>query len=144
MKAAVVTGSDATPEYDDFSEPQVDDGYELVELVAAGLHPIVRSLAAGRHYGSTQSWPLVPGVDVVARTAAGDYIYTGFVRPPHGTFAERMAAPKAMRISLPPGADPVKVAGGLNPVSYTHLDVYKRQALLDAIDPAGLRAFDAS
>jgi D-arabinose 1-dehydrogenase-like Zn-dependent alcohol dehydrogenase len=126
MKAAVVTGSDATPEYDDFSEPQVDDGYELVELVAAGLHPIVRSLAAGRHYGSTQSWPLVPGVDVVARTAAGDYIYTGFVRPPHGTFAERMAAPKAMRISLPTGADPVKVAGGLNPAFASWLPLKTR------------------
>jgi NADPH:quinone reductase-like Zn-dependent oxidoreductase len=115
MKAAVVTAPDAAPEYGEFSEPLVSDGYELVELVAAGLHPIVRSLAAGQHYGSTQSWPLVPGVDAVARTAAGDSILTGFVRPPHGTFAERMAVPKAMRISLPTGADPVKVAGGLNP-----------------------------
>jgi NADPH:quinone reductase-like Zn-dependent oxidoreductase len=115
MKAAVVTASGAIPEYGEFSEPQVDDAYELVELVAAGLHPIVRSLAAGRHYGSTQSWPLVPGVDVVARTAAGDFIYTGLVRPPHGTFAERMAIPKKMRIPLPPEADPVKVAAGLNP-----------------------------
>src|SRR5580658_6250236 len=110
MKAAVVTASDATPEYGEFPEPQVDDGYELVELVAAGLHPIVRSLAAGRHYGSTQSWPVVPGVDVVARTAAGDFIYTGFARPPHGTFAERIAVPRTMRIALPPGADPVQVA----------------------------------
>jgi len=54
MKAAIVTASDATPEYGEFSEPQVGDGYELVELVAAGLHPVVRSLAAGGHYGSTQ------------------------------------------------------------------------------------------
>jgi D-arabinose 1-dehydrogenase-like Zn-dependent alcohol dehydrogenase len=115
MKAAVVTAPDAIPEYGEFSEPQVIDGYELVELVAAGLHPIVRSLAAGRHYGSTQSWPLVPGVDVVARTSTGDFIFTGFVRPPHGTFAERMAVPKSMRMSLPSDAAPVKVAGGLNP-----------------------------
>jgi D-arabinose 1-dehydrogenase-like Zn-dependent alcohol dehydrogenase len=126
MKAAVVTTSEATPEYGDFSEPQVDDGYEVVDLVAAGLHPIVRSLAAGRHYGSTQSWPLVPGVDVVARTSAGDFIYTGFVRHPHGTFAERMAVPKAMRFSLPPGADPVKVAGGLNPALASWLPLKTR------------------
>ena len=26
-----------------------------------------------------------------------------------------MAVPKTIRISLPPGADPVKIAGGLNP-----------------------------
>jgi NADPH:quinone reductase-like Zn-dependent oxidoreductase len=115
MKAAVVTGPDATPEYGDFPEPQVDDGYELVELVAAGLHPIVRSLAAGRHYGSSQAWPIVPGVDAVARTSAGDLIYTGFVRPPHGTFEERMAVPNRVRIALPPGADHVTVAAGLNP-----------------------------
>ncbi len=115
MKAAIVRSPDDAPKYGEFSESQVSDGYEIVELVAAGLHPIVRSLAAGQHYGSTQSWPLVPGVDAVARTLAGDLIYTGFVHPPHGTFAERMAVPKAMRIALPAGADPVKVAGGLNP-----------------------------
>ena len=126
MKAAVVTAPDATPQYGEFSEPQVDDAYELVELVAAGLHPVVRSLAAGRHYGSTRAWPLVPGVDVVARTSAGDFIYTGFVRPPHGTFAERMAAPKTMRIPLPPGADPVKVAGGLNPAFASWLPLKAR------------------
>ena len=126
MKAAVVTAPDAAPEYGEFSEPLVDDGYELVELLATGLHPIVRSLAAGRHYGSTQSWPLVPGVDGVARTPTGDFIYTGFVRPPHGTFAERMAAHKTMRISLPAGADPVKVAGGLNPALASWLPLKAR------------------
>ena len=126
MKAAVVAAPDAIPEFGEFSEPQVDDGYELVELVAAGIHPIVRSLAAGRHYGSTQSWPLIPGVDVVARTPAGDFIYTGLMRPPHGTFAERMAVPKKMRIALPPGADPVKIAGGLNPALSSWLPLKTR------------------
>ena len=115
MKAAVVTAAHATPEYGEFSEPQVDDGYELVELVAAGLHPIVRSMAAGGHYGSTQSWPLVRGVDAVARTGAGDFIHTGLVRPRTARSRSEWPCPKAMRISLPPGADPVKVAGGLNP-----------------------------
>jgi NADPH:quinone reductase-like Zn-dependent oxidoreductase len=116
MKAAVVASAEAaTPEYGDFAEPRVADGYELVELVASGLHQIVRSLAAGRHYGSTQAWPLVPGVDVVARTAGGDLIYTGLVSPPYGTFAERMAVPKKFRVPLPTGADPVKIAGGMNP-----------------------------
>lgn len=126
MKAAVVAASGTTPEYGDFPEPQIDDGYELVELVAAGLHPIVRSLAAGRHYGSTQSWPLVPGVDVVARTPTGDLVYTGFVPPPYGPFAERMAVPKTMRVSLPRGADPVKVAAGLNPAFASWLPLKAR------------------
>jgi NADPH:quinone reductase-like Zn-dependent oxidoreductase len=115
MKAAIVNAPEAIPAYAEFADPSDEDGFELVELVAAGLHPIVRSLAAGRHYGSTGSWPLLPGVDAVARTANGELVYTGFVRPPYGTFAERMAAPKRMRIALPPEADPVKIAGGLNP-----------------------------
>jgi NADPH:quinone reductase-like Zn-dependent oxidoreductase len=115
MKAAVVRTADAAPEYGEFDEPLVREGRELVELVAAGIHPVVRSLAAGRHYGSTDAWPLIPGVDAVARTADGALIYTGFVEAPYGTLAERMAVPAAMRLPLPTGADPVQVAGGLNP-----------------------------
>jgi NADPH:quinone reductase-like Zn-dependent oxidoreductase len=115
VKAAVLQAPTTTPEYADFAEPTVDEGHELVELVAAGLHPLVRSLAAGRHYGSTDAWPLIPGVDAVARAATGELIYTGFVQAPYGTFAQRMAVPATLRIPVPAGADPVHVAGGLNP-----------------------------
>jgi NADPH:quinone reductase-like Zn-dependent oxidoreductase len=115
MKAAVLKSPGAGPEYAEFPDPKVESGYELVDLVAAGLHPIVRSLASGRHYGSAGSWPLVPGIDAVARTASGDLIYTGFVKSPYGTLAQCMAVPKSARIPLPAGADPAKIAAGLNP-----------------------------
>ncbi len=115
MKAAIMGAPDATPEYGEFPEPHVSEGHELVELVATGIHPFVRSVAAGRHYGSTGTWPLIPGVDAVARTVDGDLIFTGYVHPPYGTLAERMAIPGAMRFSLPSGADPIAVAGGMNP-----------------------------
>lgn len=115
MKAAVVTQPGRTPEYADFAEPEVDDGLELVELVATGIHPIVRSLAQGRHYGSQGTYPLIPGVDAVARTDDDKLIYTGYVRAPHGTVAERMAVPAGMRFELPAGASPIAVAAGLNP-----------------------------
>jgi NADPH:quinone reductase-like Zn-dependent oxidoreductase len=49
MKAAVLRGPGEVPEYADFDDPQVPEGYELVEIVAAGIHPVVRSIAAGRH-----------------------------------------------------------------------------------------------
>ncbi|HTU69858.1 MAG TPA: zinc-binding alcohol dehydrogenase family protein [Candidatus Baltobacteraceae bacterium] len=133
MKAAVVKAPGAIPEYAEFTDPGTEEGYELVDLVAAGLHPIVRSLAAGRHYGSTGSWPLIPGIDAVARTVAGDLVYTGFVRPPYGTFAQRMAVPKRMRAALPPGADPVQVAGGLNPGLSSWLPLNARVTELGAI-----------
>lgn len=133
MKAAALKSPADIPEYGEFADPAAEEGYELVDLIAAGLHPIVRSLAAGRHYGSTASWPTILGVEAVARTAAGDLIYTGFVRPPYGTFAERMAVPKGMRIALPLGADPVKVAGGMNPGLSSWLPLKARVAELGAI-----------
>ena len=115
MKAAIIDGPGEAPRYGDFAEPVVGEGKELVELVAAGVHTIVRSLAAGHHYGSTGDWPLVPGVDAVARTWDGELTYTGYVEAPWGTMAERMAVPGGFRLVLPDGADPVAVAGGLNP-----------------------------
>ncbi|MBV8068225.1 MAG: zinc-binding alcohol dehydrogenase family protein [Candidatus Eremiobacteraeota bacterium] len=134
MRAAIVKNPGATPEYGEFADPPVEDGYELVDLVAAGLHPVVRSLASGQHYGSTGSWPLIPGVDAVARTASGDLIYTGFVQAPYGTFAERMAVPKTMRVGLPSGADPVKIAASLNPGLSSWLPLNARAAEIGALD----------
>jgi NADPH:quinone reductase-like Zn-dependent oxidoreductase len=115
MKAAVVTTAGAIPEYQDFPEPQAGQGQQIVGLVAAAIHPVVRAKASGEHYSSTGQFPLVPGVDVVARTADGRVVYTGEVEPPWGTFAERMAVPAALALPMPDGADPVAVAAGMNP-----------------------------
>lgn len=74
-----------------------------MELVAAGIHPVVRSLAAGRHYGSSGIWPQIPGVDAVARTADGELVYTGYVQAPFGTLAERLACLRDCGSPCPPG-----------------------------------------
>lgn len=113
MRAAVLEGPDGIPTCGDFADPVVTEGRQEVTMVAAGLHPVVRSLAGGGHYGSERSWPMVPGVDAVARDADGRLVYTGFAEHPYGTFAERISVP--MVLPLPAGADPVQVAGGLNP-----------------------------
>ncbi|MFJ9377209.1 zinc-binding alcohol dehydrogenase family protein [Streptomyces sp. NPDC101455] len=113
MKAAVVTTAGAAPEYQDFSDPQGGQGLQIVDLVASAIHPIVRHKASGEHYSSDGQFPLVPGVDAVARTADGALVYTGEIEAPWGTFAERMAV--AMTLPLPDGADPVAVAAGVNP-----------------------------
>ncbi|MFX0576470.1 zinc-binding dehydrogenase [Nocardia nepalensis] len=134
MKAAVLRTAGEVPGYADFDEPQVTEGRELVELVAAGIHPIVRALAAGKHYGSTDTYPLIPGLDAVARTADGTLVYTGFLQAPYGTFAERMAVPTRMRIPLPAGADPVRVAAGLNPGLSSWLTLRERRDALRASD----------
>jgi NADPH:quinone reductase-like Zn-dependent oxidoreductase len=133
MKAAIIPRAGADPGYGNFAEPVLDDGRELVELVAAGIHPVVRSLAAGNHYGSTGTWPLIPGVDAVAKTPDGALIYTGFVRPPYGTLAERMAVPRTIRVPLPPGSDAVKVAAGINPGLASWLPLRARAGEVDAL-----------
>src|SRR5262249_57014546 len=115
MKAAVLRGPGSVPEYADFAEPSLPSGRELVELAAAGIHPVVRSLAAGRHYGSAGTYPLIPGVDAVARTACGGLVYTGDVQPPHGTLAQRMAVPPPMKLPLPARAQPQRGARRAHP-----------------------------
>jgi NADPH:quinone reductase-like Zn-dependent oxidoreductase len=133
MKAAIVPGPGAAVGYGDFDDPVAAEGRELVELVASGIHPIVRSLAAGRHYGSTCRWPLIPGVDAVARTADGTLVYTGYPEPPYGTLAERMSVPDGFRLPLPPGSDPVSIAGGLNPGLASWLPLMARAQEIGAL-----------
>lgn len=117
MKAAVLRQADGLPEYGEFDEPRVGEGEELVELVAAGLHQLVRSRAHGRHYSTDNVYPLVPGVDAVARTQDGALVYTGNPKPPYGTMAERIAVMQRMRFPLPTGTDEraTQVAAGMNP-----------------------------
>ncbi|GGP02209.1 zinc-binding alcohol dehydrogenase family protein [Nonomuraea glycinis] len=114
MRAAVVTVPDTSPVCGDFPEPTVPPGHEPLHLVGAGLHNIVRGLATGGHYSHGQlTYPLVPGIDAVARTGDGCLVYTGYARPPFGTMAERLVAP--FQAEVPAGADPLAIAAGMNP-----------------------------
>ena len=113
MKAAVIDQAGAGAHYGDFAEPEPGEGESKLRVLAAGIHPIVRGLAANAHYGSEGVYPLVPGVDCVALDEDGVARYAGFVRSPWGTIAESVAA--RLGLPLPEGADPVAVAGALNP-----------------------------
>ena len=80
MRAAVVTSFDTPPAYQDFPTPTPQTPDEvLVDVVAAGLHPRVRSQADGSHYTSSGELPLVPGIDGVGRAPDGTLRY--FVLP---------------------------------------------------------------
>jgi NADPH:quinone reductase-like Zn-dependent oxidoreductase len=115
MNAAVVHSFDAPPRYTSFPDPVPEEGEALVNVVAAGLHPIVRALANGSHYGSTGVLPFIPGVDGVGRLEDGTEVYFGMSRPPFGTFCERAVTARRMCISLPAGLDAVAFAGLANP-----------------------------
>ncbi|MCX4974971.1 zinc-binding alcohol dehydrogenase family protein [Streptomyces sp. NBC_00620] len=116
MYAAVVHSFDAPPRFDTIDTPRPDGEHEiLVDVLAAGLHPRVRSDADGTHYTSGGVLPLVPGIDAVGRTPQGELLY--FVAPDTalGTMAEQAVVDRRRAITLPAGADPVAVAAAMNP-----------------------------
>jgi NADPH2:quinone reductase len=115
MNAAVVRSFDAPPVYTSFDEPVPAASEILVTVTAAALHPIVKALANGTHYGSTGELPFIPGVDAVGRLEDGRRIYFGVSRPPFGTFSERALASRAMHLELPAGLDDVTAAAIANP-----------------------------
>lgn len=115
MKAAVVHTYSHAPRYEDFADPIPLEGEVVVDVLAAGLHPIVKLLASGTHYGSSGILPMIPGVDGVGRLEDGRRVYFGMTRPPYGTLAERAAVPSRMCLPLPDSLDSATVAAMFNP-----------------------------
>jgi NADPH:quinone reductase-like Zn-dependent oxidoreductase len=115
MNAAIVESFAKPPRYGSFADPVAEADEVLVQVEAAGLHPIVKSLANGTHYGSTGKLPFLPGVDGVGRLEDGTRVYFGVSRPPFGTFAERAVTTAALSVRLPDGLDALTAAGIANP-----------------------------
>ena len=115
MNAAVVYSFDAPPRYTTFPEPIASDGEVLLDVIAAGLHPVVKALASGSHYRSAAALPFIPGVDGVARRQDGTRVYFGMSRPPLGTFCERTVTERSRCIEVPEGLDSATAAAIANP-----------------------------
>lgn len=115
MNAAVITSYDSPPRYTSFADPVPGEGERLVTVAAAALHPIVRAMASGKHYGSTGSLPIIPGVDGVGRLADGSRVLFGIARPPYGTFAELGLASSYWCLPLPDALDDATAAALPNP-----------------------------
>jgi NADPH2:quinone reductase len=115
MHAAVVNSFDAPPRYTTFADPVAAEGEKLVTVSAAGLHPIVKALAKGTHYGSSGELPFVAGIDGVGKLEDGTRVFFGIARSPFGTFAERSLAASWMCLPLPDAVDDVTAAGIANP-----------------------------
>lgn len=153
MKAAVVTAFDQPPSYADHPDPVARRASEqVVEVLAAGLHPRVRSQANGSHYTSDDELPLVPGIDGVGRSPDGVLRY--FVLPDTrlGSLAERTLIDVRRSIVLPDDADPVAVAAAMNPTMSSWLALRHRAAfepgqnvlILGATGNAGRLAIDVA
>jgi len=116
MNAAVVTSFDEPPHYQQFEIPQPEgDDEQLVDVLAVGLHPRVRSGAAGAHYTSTGKLPMIPGIDAVGQRADGKRIYFAADDTVFGTMAEKAVVDRRRAIELPEDVDVAKVAAAMNP-----------------------------
>jgi NADPH:quinone reductase-like Zn-dependent oxidoreductase len=116
MNAAVVTSFGEPPHYQQFQAPQPSgEDAILVEVLAAGLHPRVRTGAAGAHYTSSGTLPMIPGIDAVGRRADGKHVYFAAANDVFGTMAERALVDPRRAIELPEGVDVASVAATMNP-----------------------------
>ncbi|HXW80351.1 MAG TPA: zinc-binding alcohol dehydrogenase family protein [Acidimicrobiales bacterium] len=130
MHAAVVGSFDHPPRYQTYDAPEPTGPHEtLVDVLAVGLHPRVRTDAAGRHYTSTGVLPMIPGIDGVGRWADGRSIY--FVVPDGspGSMAERAVVDSRRAVALPEGADVVKIAAAMNPAMSSWVALRRRVPL---------------
>ena len=110
MRAALISELGRPPTVGEAPEP----AGESLEVLAAPLNPLDRSVAAGQFYGGHPTLPYVPGCEFVGREAGGRIVWTfggGLGLARNGGMAER-ALPGAVVAALPAGADPA-VAGAL-------------------------------
>ncbi|WP_030908099.1 quinone oxidoreductase family protein [Streptomyces sp. NRRL F-5126] len=128
MYAAVVRSFDRPPRYEQFETPRPADGQVLVDVEAAGLHPRVRSGAAGTHYTSDGRLPLVPGVDGVGRLPDGRRVYFVADDGVPGTMADQALLDPRRSVPLPEGADPVVIAAAMNPAMSSWVALRRRVA----------------
>jgi NADPH:quinone reductase-like Zn-dependent oxidoreductase len=129
MNAAVVTEMGQPPRYQSFPDPEPNPGEALITVRAAGLHPVVKALAAGSHYASGGELPMVPGVDGVGMLEDGTRVFFGFARRPWGTMSERTIATRDRCLPLPDSIDDAVAAAIVNPGMSAWLSIKERAAL---------------
>jgi NADPH:quinone reductase-like Zn-dependent oxidoreductase len=130
MHAAVVRSFDRPPRYESVDPPRAAGEHEVVvDVLAAGLHPRVRSSADGSHYTSGGELPLIPGIDGVGRTGRGELLY--FVLPDTtlGAMAEQTVVDRRRSVPLPDGTDVAMIAAGMNPAMSSWIALRRRIAL---------------
>ncbi|MGW7665912.1 quinone oxidoreductase family protein [Streptomyces sp. NPDC054775] len=126
MRAAVVRSFENPPRYEEFITPRPTEGQVLIDMLAAGLHPRVRSGANGSHYTSDGRLPLIPGVDGVGRLADGRRVYFVADDDAPGTMAEQALLDPRRSVPLPDDADPVTIAAAMNPAMSSWVALRRR------------------
>jgi NADPH:quinone reductase-like Zn-dependent oxidoreductase len=116
MHAAVVRYFDHPPRYETYDSPEPAGPDEaLVDVLAVGLHPRVRTGASGRHYTSTGTLPMIPGIDGVGRLPSGQRVYFAAPDDAWGSMADQAVVDLRRIVPLPENVNVTKVAAAMNP-----------------------------
>ncbi|MGP0032905.1 MAG: zinc-binding dehydrogenase [Acidimicrobiales bacterium] len=127
MHAAVVTSFDEPPHYQEVDAPtKSSDEHEIVDILAVGLHPRVRSGASGRHYTSTGQLPMIPGVDGVGRLDDGTRVYFAADDELPGPMAEKAVIDMRRTVPLPEDAQVEVIAAAMNPAMSSWVALRRR------------------
>jgi NADPH:quinone reductase-like Zn-dependent oxidoreductase len=127
MRAAVVDSFRTPPTCQEIAAPVPGGPDEvLVEVIAVGLHPRVRSQADGSHYTSSGELPLVPGIDGVGRTADGVLRYFVLHDTTMGAMAEQTVIDVRRSVVLASGSDPFVLAAAMNPAMSSWVALRRR------------------
>jgi NADPH2:quinone reductase len=111
MKAAVIQKFGDTPQYQDFTEPEISRGDILINVKAVVLENFDKMVAAGTHYSSQQMFPEFPAIvghSGVGTLEDGTFVAFGATKPPYGTMAEQTVVPqqsKKYMAEVPEGVD---------------------------------------
>jgi NADPH:quinone reductase-like Zn-dependent oxidoreductase len=130
MHAAVVRSFDHPPRYESYDTPEpVGPDEALVDVMAVGLHPRVRTGASGRHYSSSGTLPMIPGVDGVGRLPDGRRVYFVAFDDVRGSLAEQTVVDVRRTIPLPDRVDSNRIAAAMNPAMSAWVALRRRVPL---------------
>ncbi|CAF1494855.1 unnamed protein product [Adineta steineri] len=112
--AAVVKALGQVPRCELIDLPSPTSNQVEVQVIAAGVHQLVRAIIGGRHYIKPKTSPIVAGVDGVGKLSNGEKIFFISMAPPTGTMSEHVNVHRDMMIPLPNNADPILFAAIMN------------------------------
>jgi NADPH:quinone reductase len=125
MRAVIVSEYGGSPHVEDVPTPEVQARQVLIKVLAAGMNPMDRLIAAGGWESiMPATFPMILGADAAGtveqigkgadRFSVGDEVFGQLLIPPlgsTGTYAEYVAAPQGSPLArVPAGLDPAVAA----------------------------------
>ncbi|KAF2029588.1 GroES-like protein [Setomelanomma holmii] len=131
VNAAVVQTWGEAPKYTTINLPEPTPTQVRIKVLAAGVHTLVRSRAAGKHFSvANTSPPHIPGTDGVGSiVGSNELIYFQCLTAPTGSFADEINVEKRDVFKLPDNVDPDAVAVIGNPAMSSWLALTARAGI---------------